>query len=438
MMPEFSLGTIIKIFSLLLEVFLGQLMLCKILTPKTFRLRIPCITGIFCVHAIFLLIEEYYLPKLYGDVFWLYILLHAIFLILFAFVICEGRASFKFFLPLIYISILLLCRFPFSILLNLLSHILPDSIIFTLHSYNKSLLPSILLVLCGCFFIRFRPNTKQNYPFSYYMVMILTPILNSCTVMMLKNYFDAVSGVINYIGTFSLVSELLLYYMVWQMTSEYSSRIQLQLINQQNDYQKQHMKDLNTIVTEYHHLRHDTKNHFACMDRLLSQNKYDALKEYFYNLSKEIYALDNQIETGNEIVNQVINLKYATAHKYQIPMDIQIVLPPHLSIPDHHLCSLVANLLDNAIEASRKIEDPKIVIEMKMVKDYLSLTIRNKMDPSMQDKALTIRTTKADKKQHGLGRQIIDDIVRRYNGISTREIKDGWYIASVMLELGAE
>lgn len=152
------------------------------------------------------------------------------------------------------------------------------------------------------------------------------------------------------------------------MTSKYSSRIQLQLINQQNDYQKQHMKELNTIVT------------------------------------------------GNEIVNQVINLKYATAHKYQIPMDIQIVLPPHLSIPDHHLCSLVANLLDNAIEASRKIEDPKIVIEMKMVKDYLSLTIRNKMDPSMQDKALTIRTTKADKKQHGLGRQIIDDIVRRYNG----------------------
>ena len=102
-------------------------------------------------------------------------------------------------------------------------------------------------------------------------------------------------------------------------------------------------------------------------------------------------------EYSSRIQLQVINLKCATAHKYQIPMDIQIVLPPHLSIPDHHLCSLVANLLDNAIEASRKIEDPKSVIEMKMVKDYLSLTIRNKMDPSMQDKALTIRTTKADK-----------------------------------------
>ncbi len=438
MIPELSLETIVKILSLLFEIFLGEVILYKILTPKTFRLKIPCMTGIFSVHAVLLLIEEYYLPEVYGDMFWVYLLLHAVFLISFAFLICDGKTGFKFFLPLIYISVLILCRFPLSLLLNLLSRILPDSIVFTLRSYNKSLLPSILLVLCGYFFIRFRPNTKQNYPLSYYMVMILTPILNSCTVMMLKSYFDAVSGVINYIGTFSFVSELLLYYMLWQMTCEYNSRIQLQLINQQNDYQKQHMKELNTIVTEYHHLRHDTKNHFACMDRLLSQNKYDALKEYFYSLSKEIYALDNQIETGNEIVNQVINLKYATAHKHQIPMDIQIVLPPHLSIPDHLLCSLVANLLDNAIEASIKIKDPKIVIEMKMVKDYLSLTIRNKMNPSMQNTALTIRTTKADKKQHGLGRQIIDDIVLRYNGISTKEIKDGWYIASVMLELGAE
>ena len=32
--------------------------------------------------------------------------------------------------------------------------------------------------------------------------------------MMLKSYFDAISGVINYIGTFSFVSELLLYYII--------------------------------------------------------------------------------------------------------------------------------------------------------------------------------------------------------------------------------
>lgn len=72
---------------------------------------------------------------------------------------------------------------------------------------------------------------------------------------------------------------------------------------------------------------------------------------------------------------------------------------------------------------------------MKIIKDYLSLTVKNKIDKSAQDSALTVRTTKQDGKYHGLGREIIKDIVRKYNGISTKEVKDGWYLASVMLGL---
>ena len=41
MIPELSLETIVKILSLLFEIFLGEVILYKILTPKTFRLKIP-------------------------------------------------------------------------------------------------------------------------------------------------------------------------------------------------------------------------------------------------------------------------------------------------------------------------------------------------------------------------------------------------------------
>ncbi len=78
--------------------------------------------------------------------------------------------------------------------------------------------------------------------------------------------------------------------------------------------------------------------------------------------------MDDQIETGNEIVNQVINIKYATAHQLQIPLDMKILVPQQLNIPDHLLCSLMVNLLDNALEASQKVEKPQIILEMKMVK----------------------------------------------------------------------
>lgn len=109
--------------------------------------------------------------------------------------------------------------------------------------------------------------------------------------------------------------------------------------------------------------------------------------------------------------------------------DDQRIQQPHLSIPDHHLCSLVANLLDNAIEASRKIEDPKIVIEMKMVKDYLSLTIRNKMDPSMQDKALPSARLRRIKSSMGLAvrSSMISSAVTT---VVLVFFKRGWYIPS--------
>ena len=425
----------LTVVSLLTETLLGYIMMGKILTLRRFRGCFFCISVFYAIHAALLLAEEYLITAQIGDAYPVYLCLHCSLFILYSFLLCSGRPVFKIFLPLIYVSAITLCRFPVSLILQLIRPFMPGNIMFFLQHLANTLGSTSLLLLLTLFFLHYRPDTQQDYPFSYYIVMIATPLLNMMSFTLLKNYYSSISDVIYWIGTFSLLIELLIYYMTWQSTGEYAKRIQFQLISQQKDYQNQHMEELNSIVTEYHHLRHDTKNHFACMDRLLSQNKYDSLKEYFYTLSKEIYALDNQIETGNEIVNQVINIKYATAHKLNIPMDIRIALPHTLNLPDHLLCSLTSNLLDNAIEASQKISDPEIIIEMKMVKSYLSLTIRNRIEEQMQESSLNVKTTKPDKKRHGLGREIIQDIVRRYNGIYTKEAKNGWYMASVMLEL---
>ena len=195
------------------------------------------------------------------------------------------------------------------------------------------------------------------------------------------------------------------------------------------------MEELRDIVTDYHQIRHDMKNNVVCMDRLLSQEKYGKLKEYFYSLSKELYALDNQIETGNEIVNQVINIKYATARRLGIPFEIEAVLPPQLAIPDHLLCSVLSNLLDNAIEASEQIADPAVFMKIHTVKGYLSVTVKNRIEPWQAEPAKSRRTTKEQPHLHGLGLSIVEDTVKKYNGISSFEAEDGEYVASIMLEI---
>ena len=259
------------------------------------------------------------------------------------------------------------------------------------------------------------------------------PLLNMVEISALKQYFG-IFPYVSLIGCFTLILELLIYFTVWQSTGAYAQNMKLQLIAQQQQFQAVHIAELRDIVTDYHQIRHDMKNHVVCMDRLLSQEKYENLKEYFYSLSKEIYALENQIETGNEIVNQVINIKYATARRLGIPMEIEAVLPQKLAIPDHLLCAVIFNLLDNAIEASEKIEEPAVFIKLHIVKSYLSVTVKNRIEPWQQESAINRRTTKEQPHLHGLGLRIVQETVQKYNGISSFETNDGEYTASIMLE----
>lgn len=425
----------IKVFSLFLEVFAGIWLFSHLFPARRFRYRSFFLVGYFFLYFILILVEEYEITKWVDDGYAIYLLMHSLMLMIFALLFYEGQFIFKVFLPLTFVSLITLTRFPATLLCRLLLWAIPP--FGALMPVVSNLMPSLLLLLIALFMLHFRLDTTKTYPVSYYYTMIITPLLNMTVITLLKNYYSVVPYV-DLIGFFTMMIELLIYYMIWQSTTEYTRRTKLQLMQQQQSYQDQHMTELKDIVTEYHRLRHDMKNHFACMDQLLSQGKYNMLKEYFYSMSKDLYAIDNQIETGNEIINQVINIKYATAHKLQIPMEIQISVPSRLNIPNHLLCSVLSNLLDNAIEASSKVNAPAITIKMKMVKDYLSLSVENRIEPGQRESALSHRTTKSNPQMHGLGLQIVQEVVRRYNGISTYEVIDNRYVASIMLELGSQ
>ncbi len=430
-----QLYTSIKILSLFLEVLIGLWLFSSLFPPRKFRFRLLMHIGYFLIYWALILAEEYWIARWVEDGYAFYLLIHSFLLMLFAILFYKGKFLIKVFLPLTFVSLITMSRFPATLLCRLLVWFLPYPTGITY--LISTLMPNLLLFFIALFMRHFKLDATKTYPISYYYTMIITPVLNMTVITLLKSYYDVVPYV-DLIGFFTMMIELLIYYMIWQSTTEYTRRTQLQLIQQQQSYQSQHMKELKNIVTEYHQLRHDMKNHFACMDQLLSQEQYDLLKEYFYSMSKELYAIDNQIETGNEIINQVINIKYATAHKLQIPMEIQASVPSRLNIPNHLLCSVLSNLLDNAIEASARVKAPAISIKMKMVKDYLSLSVENRIEPEQKENALNHKTTKANPQMHGLGLQIVQEVVRKYNGISTYEVLDNRYVASIMLELSGE
>lgn len=425
---------IIDFVTILGEQLIGLFFLFHMFPPRQMRFGRLARLGFFLCYGGAMVWQELWAGQVFLDTYFFYLLIHLAGLTACAFLFCEGKPVLKLFMGLIFTSLITMSKHPASLLIQYALAPLFPALPFM--DYTQ-LLGTLFLIPIVIFLLRYRITAYSDYPFSYYVSMFVIPTLNISIITLMKNNSDQMLQT-SLIGCFSLCMELLIYYMIWQSTGEYEKRMELQMIGQQQLYQEQHMEQLQNIVADYHQLRHDMKNHFVCMDRLLSQGHFGDLKQYFYTMSKDMYALDNQIETGNEIVNQVINIKYAVAHQKGIPMEFSILIPHELPFPAHLLCALLSNLLDNAIEASEKIKNPKITVKMNMVKNYFSLTVENRIEEWQRETAQNRRTTKPNPKLHGIGWKSVQSIVKRYNGISEFQVEDNLCRASVMLEMPDE
>ena len=100
------------------------------------------------------------------------------------------------------------------------------------------------------------------------------------------------------------------------------------------------------------------------------------------------------------------------------------------------MCTIISNLLDNAIESCIKYNGNKFIsLKILHEKEYILINVINTTsNTKVNYNGSALKTSKEDKENHGLGTQIINDIAYKYNGNVKYEIVDNQFIANVMLE----
>ena len=101
------------------------------------------------------------------------------------------------------------------------------------------------------------------------------------------------------------------------------------------------------------------------------------------------------------------------------------------------LCALLGNALDNAIENVVILDDPKkrlIHLSISLKKDFVFIQMRNycEREPDWDGKG-SIRTTKADKENHGYGIRSIRYTVEKYGGSTQVSWKDEWFELGLLI-----
>lgn len=237
------------------------------------------------------------------------------------------------------------------------------------------------------------------------------------------------------------VMELLAYYMLYAVTKEYNHSLELQATKLREDTDRIITDFSGANFEELRQLRHDLRNHMAYIGALLEQEKYDEAKKYFSAMSVDVSTPLGYTDSGNDAVNAIVNFERMRAASLGVALAPKLSVPAKLPLPDNELCSLLSNLLDNAIEAAAAsgAEDKTVELSVLRRESHLLIDVRNPVSQEVSpERRLSLVSTKQDSQLHGYGTRIIRGIAKRYNGVCRFDMEGDRFIASVMLDLGEE
>lgn len=177
-------------------------------------------------------------------------------------------------------------------------------------------------------------------------------------------------------------------------------------------------EDYKLLSNSYNYNRtfyHDLKNQYLVIKSYLRQKEYGKAEEYMEGI-QNFKQVEIVTYTENEILDLVLSHKINVARRQGINVSITAE-PILLPLTDQEIVALIANILDNAIEACQKVKVNKwIDIIIRQVKDISFIKISNTYleEPQINDNVFM--STKKEQNLHGIGLNSIKSTVKKYSG----------------------
>lgn len=179
---------------------------------------------------------------------------------------------------------------------------------------------------------------------------------------------------------------------------------------------------------------HEFMNTITVLKSLMAEEQYEKMKEILNVQNTELINNTNVFETGNRLINTILNTKYAEAREKGIAFRFNINDLSSLQIEDRDSIIILTNILNNAIEASERCAEKNKTLSVKAVIEdgQFIFACRNSCS---NDYNPELRSTKKDIISHGYGLENIKEAVIRYNGNCFFERENNEFVSVVILPL---
>ena len=163
----------------------------------------------------------------------------------------------------------------------------------------------------------------------------------------------------------------------------------------------------------------------------LANLKLQAIGEHIEDCGQNKYVY----VAGNNLVNSVLNEKKVLCEHENIKMQVEVTASVD-GERELDIAVMLSNLLDNAVEAQKKITPDKprsIFLKIFSYENKYSILIKNTVAKSVLQNNPRFITDKANRYLHGIGMKSIEHTVDKNGGYIQRYEEDGMFCVHILL-----
>ena len=222
------------------------------------------------------------------------------------------------------------------------------------------------------------------------------------------------------------IANVAIVYVVSLIEQDTEVKQQNNILSQQMEIQTASILALDKAYRQQRQTTHDFQNHLCTISDLLAQKSYETAAKYVRELSQAQTSRILIVNTHHPIIDAILNQKYQMAVESQIEMRFCINDLSGIQLSASELVVLLSNLLDNAIEACRRIDTERLIRCTILENDGSFLSIRNTSLPVLITEH-GIATTKASASEHGYGLPSVCRILDGLHAEYAYNYEDGWF-----------
>lgn len=314
----------------------------------------------------------------------------------------------------------------------------------SIHDWNifniKVIICLFLICLLMIIFIKLVNKILKNKIYIYASYIILVNIVFIILKILLR-FSERYGGfpteqyliIIEVIPKLSILAIAITIYIVIDMKKENEERLKEKRAYNRLESKSDYYEKVEESQNQIRRLYHDMNNHLYNI-QMMNKSSEDA-SDYIVSLQNELKEARKARLSGNSLFDIIVDEKMNICKNKGIEFDIDVDSKNTGFIKNMDMSSILANILDNAIEACDKMTSNKKYIKLTSMwaDDMFVIICENSKENVVKKIGDRFITDKLNKSEHGIGIKSVEKSVKNYDGNMMIFCDDSLFKVKIMI-----